>query len=52
MAGIHFPTARDYYQVNTPIVVADTTIDTTAQLPIFHFGQQPVGFKDIKGGIA
>jgi hypothetical protein len=44
---MQFPKAADYYKNNTPILVTDSTIDNTAQLPMFHFGQQPVGFKDI-----
>ena len=50
MTQMHFPKAGDYYKNNTPILVSDSTIDSTAQLPIFHFGQQPVGFKDIDKG--
>ena len=44
---MQFPKAADYYQSNQPITVSDAAVDNTAQLPIFHFGQQPIGFKNI-----
>ena len=47
MTTMNFPKARDYYKANEPISIANTAIDDMAQLPIFHFGQQPLGFKNI-----
>ncbi|NBO19440.1 MAG: hypothetical protein EBV03_09495 [Proteobacteria bacterium] len=47
MAKMQFPKAGDYFKTNPTITVRDTAIDSSAELPIFHFGQQPRGFKDI-----
>lgn len=47
MSSMKFPKASDYYAQHEPIQVSNTGIDPKVALPEFHFGQQPIGFKDL-----